>query len=131
MRIPMRGEVGSLNAAVAGSILLFEALAPARPPRPATTPKRAAAQHDEPEAHAIRGESDGPAPTGGDTPPTVKGLTVGPRGRVRIDRRTGDRRRTEASCVTPPQEEPRRGGQDDDDHCRTDSETVATARPRR
>jgi hypothetical protein len=26
MRIPMRGRVGSLNAAVAGSILLFEAL---------------------------------------------------------------------------------------------------------
>jgi hypothetical protein len=27
MRIPMKGTVGSLNAAVAGSILLFEALA--------------------------------------------------------------------------------------------------------
>ena len=27
MRIPMKGAVGSLNAAVAGSILLFEALA--------------------------------------------------------------------------------------------------------
>ncbi len=27
MRIPMRGAVGSLNAAVAGSILLFEAVA--------------------------------------------------------------------------------------------------------
>ena len=39
MRIPMKGAVGSLNAAVAGSILLFEALAAARgrspPPPPA------------------------------------------------------------------------------------------------
>ncbi len=56
MRIPMKGNVGSLNAAVAGSILLFEALsqrdpdatpaleegAPEAPARPATR-KRAAA----------------------------------------------------------------------------------------
>jgi 23S rRNA (guanosine2251-2'-O)-methyltransferase len=37
MRIPMKGSVGSLNAAVAGSILLFEALAQreAAPPAPA------------------------------------------------------------------------------------------------
>ena len=27
MRIPMRGAIGSLNAAVAGSVLLFEAVA--------------------------------------------------------------------------------------------------------
>jgi 23S rRNA (guanosine2251-2'-O)-methyltransferase len=53
MRIPMRGAIGSLNAAVAGSILLFEAVAQrpegrppatselaedARPPRPSVTP---------------------------------------------------------------------------------------------
>jgi hypothetical protein len=41
MRIPMRGAVGSLNAAVAGSILLFEAVAQRDPegrPKPATTP---------------------------------------------------------------------------------------------
>jgi hypothetical protein len=31
MRIPMKGSVGSLNAAVAGSILLFEALAQREP----------------------------------------------------------------------------------------------------
>jgi 23S rRNA (guanosine2251-2'-O)-methyltransferase len=39
MRIPMKGSVGSLNAAVAGSILLFEALAQREgaPPAPATT----------------------------------------------------------------------------------------------
>jgi len=51
VRIPMRGAIGSLNAAVAGSVLLFEALGqrdpearPARPPEaaagPALTPKR-------------------------------------------------------------------------------------------
>jgi 23S rRNA (guanosine2251-2'-O)-methyltransferase len=53
MRIPMRGAVGSLNAAVAGSILLFEALAqrdaggepeagsaPAAPPTAAPAAKR-------------------------------------------------------------------------------------------
>jgi len=42
MRIPMRGSIGSLNAAVAGSILLFEAVAQRDPagrsePRPAAT----------------------------------------------------------------------------------------------
>jgi 23S rRNA (guanosine2251-2'-O)-methyltransferase len=52
VRIPMRGSVGSLNAAVAGSILLFEALgqrgpeakpnpsSPAAPPAPATKQAR-------------------------------------------------------------------------------------------
>ncbi len=41
IRIPMRGAVGSLNAAVAGSILLFEAVAqrePARGSAPVTSP---------------------------------------------------------------------------------------------
>ncbi len=41
MRIPMRGAIGSLNAAVAGSILLFEALAqrdPEGPDGPPTPP---------------------------------------------------------------------------------------------
>jgi 23S rRNA (guanosine2251-2'-O)-methyltransferase len=40
MRIPMRGAVGSLNAAVAGSILLFEAVAQ-RDPEGLRTPDRA------------------------------------------------------------------------------------------
>jgi len=39
MRIPMRGSIGSLNAAVAGSILLFEAVAQ-RDPAGATLPPR-------------------------------------------------------------------------------------------
>jgi 23S rRNA (guanosine2251-2'-O)-methyltransferase len=42
MRIPMRGTVGSLNAAVAGSILLFEAIAQRDPEgRPRATPPAA------------------------------------------------------------------------------------------
>jgi 23S rRNA (guanosine2251-2'-O)-methyltransferase len=38
MRIPMRGAIGSLNAAVAGSILLFEAVAQRDPNAPAPPP---------------------------------------------------------------------------------------------
>jgi len=48
MRIPMKGTVGSLNAAVAGSILLFEALAQrdpnAAPPSPVELPDAAQAK---------------------------------------------------------------------------------------
>ncbi len=43
MRIPMRGVVGSLNAAVAGSILLFEAVAQ-RDPEGAGAPPRSASE---------------------------------------------------------------------------------------
>ncbi|MFN8520468.1 MAG: RNA methyltransferase [Chloroflexota bacterium] len=53
VRIPMHGRVGSLNAAVAGSVLLFEAAAqrpaPARPPADAQSMPPAA---DEPAAVA-------------------------------------------------------------------------------
>ena len=42
MRIPMRGTIGSLNAAVAGSILLFEAVAQRDPTGDATPPRSAA-----------------------------------------------------------------------------------------
>ena len=48
MRIPMKGAVGSLNAAVAGSILLFEALAQRDPnATPRVAPSLAAAGEDE------------------------------------------------------------------------------------
>ncbi len=40
MRIPMRGAIGSLNAAVAGSVLLFEALAQRDPDGRGPTPSR-------------------------------------------------------------------------------------------
>ncbi|HET8786825.1 MAG TPA: 23S rRNA (guanosine(2251)-2'-O)-methyltransferase RlmB [Candidatus Limnocylindrales bacterium] len=46
MRIPMKGAVGSLNAAVAGSILLFEALAQ-RDPTPAESRVEAVAEPSE------------------------------------------------------------------------------------
>jgi 23S rRNA (guanosine2251-2'-O)-methyltransferase len=68
-RIPMRGRVGSLNAAVAGSILLFEAVAqrgtvaggadvgPADPPPPAVDDE--AAGEVVPPGDASRGEPSG------------------------------------------------------------------------
>ena len=43
MRIPMRGAIGSLNAAVAGSILLFEAVAQRDPAGDAAPPRSASA----------------------------------------------------------------------------------------
>jgi 23S rRNA (guanosine2251-2'-O)-methyltransferase len=84
VRIPMRGAIGSLNAAVAGSVLLFEALgqrepearpaAPANPtpstsPDPATAPKRSRASRRvarEPRADEAPG---GVSRTHGGTPP--------------------------------------------------------------
>ena len=45
IRIPMRGAVGSLNAAVAGSILLFEAVAQRDT---GDTPRKPVRRHDEP-----------------------------------------------------------------------------------
>jgi hypothetical protein len=58
MRIPMRGVIGSLNAAVAGSVLLFEAVAqrdqasPTPSPEPAVAAEPAAAEPDEAEPAA-------------------------------------------------------------------------------
>ena len=74
MRIPMRGAVGSLNAAVAGSILLFEAVAQrdpegrarTRPPAAWPIPPRPAAVDDvspEPAATDSTTLADAPAPT--------------------------------------------------------------------
>jgi 23S rRNA (guanosine2251-2'-O)-methyltransferase len=69
MRIPMRGSIGSLNAAVAGSILLFEAVAQRDPagrpdPRPVATEvgetKEATAQ---PVATGDRAAESPPSPT--------------------------------------------------------------------
>ncbi len=64
MRIPMRGAVGSLNAAVAGSILLFEAVAQRDPEgRARTQPSAAWPIPPRPAATAL-------APSTGATPPT-------------------------------------------------------------
>ena len=70
MRIPMRGTIGSLNAAVAGSILLFEAVAQrdptgvATPPRgafEAVLPGSAGPDDTEPEASPAEPSPDGEA----------------------------------------------------------------------
>jgi len=72
VRIPMRGNVGSLNAAVAGSVLLFEAVSQRDPAgtgeRPAAgeTPQKSADQPDEPDEPAVEPPS---VPEGG--PETV------------------------------------------------------------
>ncbi len=63
VRIPMRGAIGSLNAAVAGSILLFEALGQrepgARPIAPEPPPPAPAAADDQPGTEAAPGSSPG------------------------------------------------------------------------
>jgi 23S rRNA (guanosine2251-2'-O)-methyltransferase len=56
VRIPMRGAIGSLNAAVAGSILLFEALAQ-RDPDGTTGPEQP------PDAPAVEPAADEPLPS--------------------------------------------------------------------
>jgi tRNA C32,U32 (ribose-2'-O)-methylase TrmJ len=69
MRIPMRGAIGSLNAAVAGSVLLYEAVAqrdpdgtrpvtPAGQQRPGARPR--AASTTDSVAPAVMGESEAP-----------------------------------------------------------------------
>jgi len=68
MRIPMRGAVGSLNAAVAGSILLFEAVAqrdpdgraPRAAPVPWPTARRQAEARDIEETAATGADATGP-----------------------------------------------------------------------
>ena len=74
VRIPMRGRVASLNAAVAGSILLFEAVAQRADPRaqaaPPATPDPAAEGRGPvspagSEPAGTGGKSHGPSPAGG------------------------------------------------------------------
>ncbi len=58
MRIPMRGAIGSLNAAVAGSVLLFEAVAQ-RDPEGAGAPPRSESTWARPALPAVR-DDNGP-----------------------------------------------------------------------
>jgi 23S rRNA (guanosine2251-2'-O)-methyltransferase len=84
MRIPMRGAIGSLNASVAGSILLFEAVGQRHPggERSISTP----APFDEPAADLVHGVEPGPdeepapsdEPAPDDEPPSD--AAVGPDG---------------------------------------------------
>jgi 23S rRNA (guanosine2251-2'-O)-methyltransferase len=76
VRIPMRGRVGSLNASVAGSILLFEAAAQ----RPAGTPAEGTAEASVAQDSVPSGGSaaDGPVPPGaGVKPPKRKRREAG------------------------------------------------------
>jgi 23S rRNA (guanosine2251-2'-O)-methyltransferase len=63
VRIPMRGAIGSLNAAVAGSVLLFEALGQRDPdarPSPTDRSARPPLEREEPMLPAIDDESTEP-----------------------------------------------------------------------
>lgn len=65
MRIPMRGSVGSLNAAVAGSILLFEAVAQRDPDgEPASSASAGTPAAEAGPAVKVRRSSRGPVPAG-------------------------------------------------------------------
>ena len=63
MRIPMRGSIGSLNAAVAGSILLFEAVAQRESEhRPADGARESAAEPETAEPETAEAERAEPVP---------------------------------------------------------------------
>jgi 23S rRNA (guanosine2251-2'-O)-methyltransferase len=93
MRIPMRGAIGSLNAAVAGSILLFEALAqrPAGERRPTTEPPGSPAAAPESDATATADAGGGAEMT---EPPAAA-----------VKRRSPTRRRAAAAASSAPSEE--------------------------
>jgi 23S rRNA (guanosine2251-2'-O)-methyltransferase len=80
MRIPMRGAVGSLNAAVAGSILLFEAVA----------------QRDA----AVAGTGDDEPPTRGGRPVTTAKKTTSPRARAKAARPASSPKARTASATS-------------------------------
>ena len=75
MRIPMKGAVGSLNAAVAGSILLFEALSQREdveglpPPTPRRAPRLAPPKPPKARAKKVAVEATPADPTPADTTP--------------------------------------------------------------
>jgi 23S rRNA (guanosine2251-2'-O)-methyltransferase len=151
MRIPMRGAIDSLNAAVAGSILLFEAVAQrdpggaARPRRPATFPMPVATEPmapdeapDAPAAAISEDAEQAPAAEAPDaTPAAAEGLGVTPLDatpRVPTKRRrrtTDDRRADEPPAVvegsgTAPEASPPAPGEEP-----TAPEAAAAPAPRR
>ena len=85
VRIPMRGRIGSLNAAVAGSVLLFEALGQRDPegrptavgPTAPTTTPAASPSRKRPRGLSAAPETIDPTPPGG---PDVIAGTDGPAG---------------------------------------------------
>ncbi len=90
MRIPMRGAIGSLNAAVAGSVLLFEAVAQREPepgsavpvaPEATPTPAAAKASRRRPRAHSTEPRTStleqAPTPAEGGDPDVEQELLPG------------------------------------------------------
>jgi 23S rRNA (guanosine2251-2'-O)-methyltransferase len=84
MRIPMKGAIGSLNAAVAGSILLFEAIAQRDPEAPARSEPSELALSDlppddaadpTPAGIAVEEPAERAAPAKGSTRTSSKGRT--------------------------------------------------------
>ena len=82
MRIPMRGSIGSLNAAVAGSILLFEAVAqrdPAGRPDPRSAATGVGETEEAPEQPATkagRATKTSPSPKKSKTGPAAEAATA-------------------------------------------------------
>jgi 23S rRNA (guanosine2251-2'-O)-methyltransferase len=68
VRIPMRGAVGSLNAAVAGSILLFEAVGQREPGAPPTAPAEASASAPAEASASAPAEASASAPAEASAP---------------------------------------------------------------
>ncbi len=104
VRIPMRGAIGSLNASVAGSILLFEAVAQRDPDGTATAPRplRAAAAKDTATAEAPAAAASEPQePTAAKAP---KGLTAEPAAAEAAPTKAV----TTAKAARPPRPRPRR-----------------------
>jgi 23S rRNA (guanosine2251-2'-O)-methyltransferase len=111
VRIPMRGSIGSLNAAVAGSILLFEALA--QRDAGSAEPAAAAPPTSEPEtperpdiavpdaAPSATDPEPGPAPTA----PSEPGPTAGPDATPAKPRST--RKRAALAAAAPAPAKPR------------------------
>jgi 23S rRNA (guanosine2251-2'-O)-methyltransferase len=119
MRIPMKGAVGSLNAAVAGSILLFEALAQREPnaaPRSRQAAETSPVDEESPEVEAtasttpIAAAADAPDPATVSTPKrrVRKGLWTEPADSAAADEAstkpepTAPKRRVRKAASTEP-----------------------------
>lgn len=113
MRIPMRGAIGSLNAAVAGSVLLFEAVAQrdAGAPETGRPPDHAPAPAPDPAAIA---DATGPSETATDADPT------------RVAESSPARPRAKRAIVPPPAAAP-----PDDDLLPGGPPPATSAKPRK
>jgi 23S rRNA (guanosine2251-2'-O)-methyltransferase len=104
MRVPMKGAVGSLNAAVAGSILLFEALAQrdASTTTPATPSETLAPSEATPESDVTPAESHG---TPAEPPrPTRRRATTKP---PKTGPPSADAKSADAEDLLPPDAAPK------------------------